>query len=534
MIFKILLITILGTVLGTLIITEGHVLNDESFHNVNALTGQKRKRNYFETIGNGKYVPEEEKDPEFWRNLARQELEVNLGKQQLNMNKAKNIIFFLGDGMSLSTVAAARMLKGQKKGNTGEEEVLSFEKFPFTGLSKTYCTNAQVADSACTATAYLCGVKGNIVTIGVNANVEFNNCTASMDPKNHVSSIAQWAQKAGKSTGFITTTTLTHASPSGSYAHVANRLYESDTDISSFGKDPSECMDIATQLITQEPGRNFDIIMGGGMSKFLPNTIQDPHGNLGIRKDGKNLISLWQEMHPDGVLVTNRQQLLRLNTSRVSHIMGIFQSKYMDYHLVADPVAQPTLAEMTEIALKRLQHNDKGYFIFIEGGLIDIAHHGTQAAISLDETLEFEKAIQLAREMTNPQDTLIVVTSDHAHPLTISGYPGRGTDILGLNQHDIDANGLKYSTLNYPIGPKQYLDDHGQRLDLEKIHRDFSFEYPTYIKGDDGRHSGDDVGIFASGPFDYLFTGVLQQSTIPHLMAYAACIGDGPTMCDNK
>lgn len=330
-----------------------------------------------------------------------------------------------------------------------------------------------MADSACTATAYLCGVKGNIVTIGVNANVEFNNCSASMDARNHVSSIAQWAQKAGKSTGFITTTTLTHASPSGSYAHVANRLYESDSDVRSFGKDPSECMDIATQLVTQEPGRNFDIIMGGGMSKFLPNNIKDTHGNLGVREDGENLLATWQGMHPQGAIVTNRQQLLNLNISKVSHIMGIFQSQYMDYHLEANPKEQPSLAEMTEIALKLMQRNDQGYFIFIEGGLIDIAHHETKAAISLDETLEFDKAIELARAMTDPQDTLIVVTSDHAHPLTISGYPGRGTDILGLNQYDIDLDGLKYSTLNYPIGIKQYLNDQGQRLDLEKVPRDY-------------------------------------------------------------
>ncbi|XP_065367959.1 membrane-bound alkaline phosphatase-like [Calliphora vicina] len=532
MFVKILLVTLTATVLVQR--SQGHTISDDGFHDVRKLTGQHVGRAYIEDVGMGKHTPEEEKDPEFWRSLARKELEQNLKKQRLNMNKAKNVIFFLGDGMSLSTVAAARMHKGQKKGHTGEEEVLSFEKFPFTGLSKTYCTNAQVADSACTATAYLCGVKGNIVTIGVNANVQFNNCTASMDPKNHVSSIAQWAQKAGKSTGFITTTTLTHASPSGSYAHVANRLYESDTDIKSFGIDPSECMDIATQLVTQEPGRNFDIIMGGGMSKFLPNTIHDTHGNLGIREDGKNLLSTWQGMHPKGIIATNREELLSLNTSKVSNIMGIFQSELMDYHLMADPVDQPTLAEMTEVALKLLQRNDQGYFIFIEGGLIDIAHHETKSAISLDETLEFEKAIQLAREMTDPEDTLIVVSSDHAHPLTISGYPGRGTDILGLNQHDADSNGLKYLTLNYPIGIKQYMDDKGNRLDLEEIERGNDFQYPSYIKSNDGQHSGDDVGIFASGPFDHLFSGVLQQSTIPHLMAYAACIGEGPTMCDEE
>ncbi|XP_005180904.3 membrane-bound alkaline phosphatase [Musca domestica] len=522
-----------------LIITlaSGRIVDDISFHNPQNLAGQMVKtRNSIsvEKVGVNKPTPEEEKDPEFWRSVAREQVLRNLEKQKLNVNKAKNIIMFLGDGMSLSTVAAARMLKGQRKNHTGEEDSLSFEKFPHAAFSKTYCANAQVADSACTATAYLCGVKGNIVTIGVSANVEYNNCSASMDPANQVSSIAAWAQKAGKSTGFITTTTLTHASPSGTYAHVANRLYESDADVMSFGQDPATCMDMAHQLVTQEPGRNFNIMMGGGMAKFLPKNIKDFHGNNGIREDGRNLLSTWQAMHPGGVFVSNREELLNVNTSNVSHIMGIFNTKAMDYYAVSDKSQQPSLAEMTETALNLLQRNEKGYFIFIEGGHIDTAHHENKAGISLDETLEFDKAIQLARDMTDPEETLIVVTADHGHGLTINGYPGRGTSILGLNQHDLGADGLKYSTLSYALGPQQFIDEHGQRVDLDGIPRDIDSIYPSYVKSNDGHHSGEDVGVFASGPFDHLFTGVLEQNAIPHLMAYAACIGDGLTMCDDN
>ncbi|XP_061398596.1 membrane-bound alkaline phosphatase-like [Musca vetustissima] len=484
-------------------------------------------------MGVNKTTPEEEKDPEFWRNLARSEVLKAVEKQKLNVNKAKNIIMFLGDGMSLSTVTAARILKGQRKNRNGEEDALSFEKFPHIGLSKTYCANAQVPDSACTATAYLCGVKANSVTIGVSANVEYNNCSASMDQANHVSSIAVWAQKAGKATGFVTTTTLTHASPAGTYAHVANRLYESDTDVKAYGQDPNTCLDMAQQLVLQEPGRNFNVMMGGGMAKFLPNTVKDAHGNNGIREDGKNLLDTWQIMHPDGALVTNRDELLNVNTTKVSHIMGIFHSKLMDYQAVADK-SQPSLSEMTETALKLLQRNEQGYFVFIEGGNIDNAHHENKAAMSLDETLEFEKAIQLARDMTNPEETLIVVTADHGHGLTINGYPGRGSSILGLNPNDVAADGLKYSTLSYPLGRDQYMDENGKRMDLEKIPRNIETIYPSYIKSYSGHHSGDDVGVFASGPFAHLFNGVLQQNTIPHLMAYAACIGDGLTMCDEE
>lgn len=295
-----------------------------------------------------------------------------------------------------------------------------------------------------------------------------------MDPANQVSSIAAWAQRAGKSTGFITTTTLTHASPAGTYAHVPNRLYESDADVADLGADPTTCMDMAQQLVTQEPGNNFNVIMGGGMAKFVPNTLKDFHGNYGSRKDGQNLLAKWQAMHPQGVVVSNRDQLLKVNTSSISNIMGIFQTKAMNYHAMADQTYQPSLAEMTEVALKLLQRNDQGYFIFIEGGNIDTAHHETKAGLALDETLEFDKAIQLARDMTDPQDTLIVVTADHSQPITLSGYPSRGNPILGLNQHDIPLDGMKYLTLNYPLGPEQYLDEMGKRLDLEQVSMDIS------------------------------------------------------------
>ncbi|XP_075167764.1 membrane-bound alkaline phosphatase-like [Haematobia irritans] len=406
------------------------------------------------------------------------------------------------------------------------------------GPRETYCANAQVPDSACTSTAYLCGVKANIVTLGVSANVNFDNCTQSMDKANHVSSIMDWAQKAGKSTGFITTTTLTHASPAGGYAHVANRFWECDADIATWteGINPSECMDIGQQLITQNTGKNFNVIMGGGMGKFLPNTVRDAHGEMGERADGKNLLSQWQSMHPKGVLAVDRSGLLQVDVQKVDHIMGIFASGLMDYHAVANKSKQPSLEEMTEVALKLLSKNENGYVIFIEGGLIDFGNHLNIPGISTDETLEFEKAIQKARSMTNPNDTLIVVSSDHAHPLSIAGFPGRGNDILGLGETLGDANGVKYATLNYAVGPEQYLDANGNRLDLTGMMGEENplAYHPSYIHSQIGNHGGDDVGVYASGPYEHLFRGVLQQNTLPHLMAYASCIGDGPTMCNTK
>ncbi|XP_014092646.1 membrane-bound alkaline phosphatase isoform X2 [Bactrocera oleae] len=477
-------------------------------------------------------VPVEELDPNFWRKSANDEISKRLA-DKLNTNKAKNVIFFLGDGMSLTTVTSARILKGQREGKPGEESQLSFEKFPYTGLSRTYCANVQVPDSACTSTAYLTGVKTNVLSLGIGPNVTYNDCEGAMDPANDLTSLYDWAQAAGKSTGFITTTTLTHASPSGGYAHVSNRMWECDTDVRTYLDDDytSDCIDIATQLVTEEPGRKLDFIMGGGIGKFLPKTMIDPFGKPGERSDGKNLLSEWQRRHEGGVFVSSRKQMNAINIEKTTSVLGIFQSKLMNYHLHATE-SEPTLSEMTETAIKFLSKNKNGYFVFIEGGLIDYGNHANKPGLSLDETLEFAKAVELARNITDPADTLIVVTADHAHPLSISGYPERGNDILNINKIGYDRNGVHYATLNYAAGPQQYLDEYGDRIELEGQFGDPDFVFPSYISVNDGVHGGDDVGIFASGPWEHLFRGVLQQNTLPHMMAYAACIGDGAKACD--
>ncbi|TMW46552.1 hypothetical protein DOY81_008365 [Sarcophaga bullata] len=342
--------------------TRALQFNDKTYHPVPSFLKttlqQQQRNNILEVLGPNKYTPEAEANTEYWLNLARDELKKRINEDALNNNEAKNIIFFVANGMSLSTATAARIRKGQLKGNTGEEDVLSWEQFPYMGLSKTYCTNAQIGDSACTATAYLSGIKTNMFTLGVTGKVNFNNCSESENPENRVTSLADWAQRAGKASGLITTGSVTHASSAALYAHAANRFWETDNDVSNWGNEPSQCMDIAQQLITQKPGNNFDLIMGGGMSKFLPQTLKDLHGNKGQRLDNKNLLSLWQGMHPHGIIVHNRQELFNLNTSKTSHIMGLFSSDHMGFHLKNKQNKEPSLLEMTEAVQKARDMTD--------------------------------------------------------------------------------------------------------------------------------------------------------------------------------
>lgn len=227
----------------------------------------------------------------------------------------------------------------------------------------------QVADSACSATAYLCGVKANLGTIGVTGTVARKDCNAMRNKTNHVYSIANWAQKAGKATGLVTTTRITHASPSGVYAHTAERDWECDTDVIKDKWNPQMCPDIAKQLIYGETALNLNVIMGGGRRNFLPKDVHDDENNTGSRSDGVNLIEEWKKMKKEqGLLadyIWHKKQLE--NISNYDSVLGLFHTDHLQYHLDADNEKQPTLLDMTAAAIRLLEKKPNGYFLFVEG-----------------------------------------------------------------------------------------------------------------------------------------------------------------------
>lgn len=153
-----------------------------------------------------------ENENDFWLNIAKDFVDGQLTKR-LNTNKAKNVIFFLADGMSVATYNAARVTIG------GEEKSMSFETFPHMGMVRTYCTDFQVPDSASTSTAYLTGVKANEGTVGVTAKVRRGDCTDQLDLSTHTESIFKWALDSRKSAGLVTTDLVSGASPAGVFAH---------------------------------------------------------------------------------------------------------------------------------------------------------------------------------------------------------------------------------------------------------------------------------------------------------------------------
>lgn len=331
-------------------------------------------------------------------------------------NKAKNIIFFLGDGLSLATIAATRVYLG------GEEKSLAFESFADTGLAKTYALDRLVPDSASAATAFLCGVKANYGTIGVAGHFKRGDCEASKKAEYYVDSIAKWALEAKRSIGLVTNTKVTDATPAALYAHSAERDWENDKKVKNDCGKNSGVEDIALQLMQGEVGKQFKVIMGGGKAQFIDQDLYDE----GKRRDGRDLIKDFLKESTQNTYVETIDDLMALKASETQRLLGLFNDGHLKYNLKAlasKKNQQPSLAEMTQKALELLEfQNENGYFLFVEAGRIDTAHHNTKAQLALDETAELSKAVELARKLTNMEDTLIVVSSDHSHTMSISGY----------------------------------------------------------------------------------------------------------------
>ncbi|XP_049873720.1 alkaline phosphatase, tissue-nonspecific isozyme-like [Pectinophora gossypiella] len=471
----------------------------------------------------------DEKNEDHWRLQAQWTLRTKVFAP-LNTKVAKNIILFLGDGMSITTLAATRVYLGHKYKHFGEELKLSFEAFPYTGLAKTYCVDQNVADSACSGTAYLTGVKANSGTVGLSGAVKRGDCESQKDGEHSLTGLVDWAQRAGKRTGVVTTTRVTHATPAASFAHSADRRWESDSDLPN----GFQCPDIAKQLVRGKVGSRIDIVFGGGRKNFFPKSEKDAEGHYGYRSDKTDLIREWLikkiNLGVPAKYVYNRKQLMKLNKKENHSVLGLFSPDHMPYHLEAEE-DDPTLSEMTVKAIELLD-NKNGFFLFVEGGRIDTAHHEAKARKALDETAEFAKAVEAALRMVNPEDTLVVVTSDHSHTMTYSGYSKRGTDILSFTNKLNATDNIPYTTLSYANGPGYRPHDNFIRPSptLEDL-QNINFTYPALVPILRETHGGEDVAVFAKGPWSHLFSGNFEQNFIPHAIAYASCIGPGLTHC---
>ncbi len=490
-----------------------------------------------------------------WYTDAQTRVQAKVSMADEDISKtAKNVILFVGDGMGISTLTAARILEGQNAGNQGEEGYLSFEEFPYTALVKTYNVDAQTPDSAGTMTAMMSGLKTDVGTIGLDEDVSRSDCSSVAG--NEVVTALELAEIKGLSTGVISTARITHATPAATYAHSADRNWEDYSDIPSSAQ--TKCEDIASQLVNFESnlearyyGTDVDgieVVMGGGRRHFLPNDAAynstDAVSSVeGDRTDGRDLTAEWMTTYPNGVYVMDQTGFDAVDTESTERLFGLFNESHMQYEADRsnDIAGEPSIAEMTEKAINILDNNEDGFFLMVESGRIDHGHHAGNAAGALTDTIAFAAAVQAAVDSTDPEETLILVTADHSHVFTIAGYPKRGNPILGKvvsvgsEEAATASDDLPYTTLGYTNGLGH--QDLGAETNSDAI---YSYDYNTGrqdISGIDTTtpgyhqealiplssetHAGEDITLHAKGPGAHLAQGVVEQSVVFHIIERA-------------
>jgi alkaline phosphatase len=447
--------------------------------------------------------------------------------------EAKNVIFFLGDGMGPVTVTASRIYK------YGEAGKLTMETLGRTARVKTYSLDAQTTDSAPSMGAYMTGVKSRNEVVSMDGNTRAQSpFTPSTDPTTGVSSsvnncpatgngaavptLLEQAIAKSKATGVVTTARLTHATPAITYSHICNRNAE---------------YDIARQAVPGGVGANaalgangVDVLMGGDSRYWVPfDTTIAGKG----RPDRRNLIA---ELQAKGY--TYVKDLAGFNAAPSvagTKIIGLFDQAlsqgHMSYELDRDPALEPSLAQMTTKAIEILSKNPNGYFLMVEGGRIDHALHGTNAMRALADTIAFDDAIKVALSKADLTNTLIVVTADHDHTMAFNGYSHLGNNILGKTTDyrtknlAKDADGKPYTTLVFGNGgaAAQRKD---VRDDLTTVDTAFNKEYLQEVAVMLGivgseTHGGGDVMLFAKGAGSANFKGTIDNTKVYTLLKKA-------------
>ena len=388
----------------------------------------------------------------------------------------KNVIFLIGDGMGLAHVTLTSYFVGKP---------LEMMKMPYIGFMHTYSANSLVTDSAAAGTALATGYK------------TFNGMICVTPDGKSVMTLFEAAKKVGKSTGVITTTRVTHATPASFYAHVKSRKEERE---------------IARQLVE---GDTIDVAFGGGMKYFSEELLEKAKAN-------------------GFTVITTREELLNLDPSAVKRVLGIFSRSHLPYYV--DGENRPSLAEMTKKAIEILSKNDEGFFLMVEGGRIDHASHGNDVIAMIYDTIEFDEAVKVALEFARKNgDTLVVVTADHE------------TGGLGLSngKYAIDIEKLRsYSKISIEKLMREITPDNFKEVIKKYYGIDLSdeevealkkaFEKGGYAPSNTigeiisahaligwttHTHTAIMVPVFAEGPGAERFSGTLENVDIPRIIA---------------
>ncbi|TFW34049.1 alkaline phosphatase [Massilia horti] len=444
--------------------------------------------------------------------------------QSQQLPRAKNVIFFLGDGMGINTLTAARIFA------VGESGDLTIDTLPESAFVKTFSNDAQVTDSAASMSAYMTGVKQNNGVISMSSDTRA--IAPGPDGKSRcengksVPTLAEIAKQRGLAAGVVTTTSVTDATPAAAYAHACHRKLETD---------------IAAALVPGGAGFNgalgsgMDVVFGGGTQFFRP----EQEG--GKRSDGRDLLA---ELAARGYQVaTTPAQLGQLSPSSAQPVIGLFAPMELSYEAQRDPASQPSLTEMTTKAIDLLSQRPNGFLLVVEGGLIDRALHKTLAKRALQETVSYNDALKAAidkMERIDPglKDTLIVGTADHDHTLLINGYSPRtgkttpaNPGILGLvrtipdGKLKLDKDDAPYTILGFGNGEHRVEGSRASQAGLtDQVTSLDDYHQEATIRVMPGKetHGGTDVYLGAIGANAELFRGTIDNTRVFSLIKAAA------------
>ena len=428
--------------------------------------------------------------------------------------EAKNVIFFLGDGMGPTTVTASRIYA------YGEAGKLTMESLRRTARIKTFSNDAQTTDSAPSMSAYMTGVKMNNEVISMSPDTKafdstFKPYISGSDTTcptsgngTPVTTLLELAKANGKAVGTVTTTRITHATPAATYSHICNRDGEND---------------IAAQAVPGNPrynaklGDGIDVLLGGGLRHFQPSTT------LGSKRtDSQDLVA---QLTTKGYsVVTTKTAFNAVNPTTTTKLVGLFNKDHMNYDLDRiknSAIDEPSLADMTTKAIDVLSKNNKGYFLMVEGGRIDHALHGTNAKRALQDTIAFDNAIKAALAKVDLKNTLVVVTADHDHTMAFNGYSHKGNNILGLTTKyqdkklASDIDGKPYTTLVFGNGGGARDSVRADLTSVDTTADDYLQEVGVKLGAPGSEtHGGGDVFLFSSGAGSAGFKGTLDNTKV--------------------
>jgi alkaline phosphatase len=374
--------------------------------------------------------------------------------------KAKNVILFIGDGMSPAHRTAARLLaKGIAEGKAFGK--LAMDDMPQMALVATAGSDSIITDSANSASAYATGHKSAVNAMGVYAD---RTADPFDDPRvENITSLVQ--RRLGLAVGIVTNTEIQDATPAAMVAHTRRRgTYD--------------------QIVEQYFAVKPDVLMGGGLANFLP---KDAPGSK--RKDDVDYVNKFREA---GYSYASTAADLNISASDpgTRKLLGLFTLGNMDGALdrkflkggtVTKFPDQPDLTEQVSAALQVLSKNEAGFFLMVESGMIDKYTHLLDMERAVYDTIMLDNAVKLARDWAEPRgDTLILVLADHNHPI---GLIGTIDDDMTTNPNvPLRERVGTYAQARFPNYPAADAEGYPARVDVTRRLALFSASLPDHYE----------------------------------------------------